>query len=96
MNSIIDIIYNKHGIAASLGAIMALATALTLIYHLIFSILRSRFIAAYTKAPPLLRRYMYYPGLSFLLLLSSSLTFPIIDKFLQKNIPSHQEDILFL
>ncbi len=74
MNQLLENIYQRGGILGVLLYTLAVLLIVTLIYHLVFSVFRLRFINTYTKSPPLLRRYMYYPGLTLCWLLCVGVT----------------------
>lgn len=91
MYNLISHLHDQLGIWYTLLVILGIWALGFLIYHLVFRILRSRFIATYTKAPPLMRRYIYYPGLNFFALLGLSLFFPLIKIYREDyNLPEAQ------
>jgi small-conductance mechanosensitive channel len=99
MFELLDYIYAQAGALGATGFILGVMFLSSLIYHLIFGILRLRFITTYTKAPPLLRRYLYYPGLSLILLFSSTLAIYYIKEHAASQVLSyvnHAYQILFI
>lgn len=99
MFRLLDYIYAQAGSLGAISFILGVMLLSTLIYYLIFGILRSRFIATYTKAPPLLRRYLYYPGLGLIILLTSTLGLYYIKRHASAivlNYTNHAYQILFI
>ncbi|NJL11917.1 MAG: mechanosensitive ion channel [Microscillaceae bacterium] len=60
--------------------------AAALLYHIVFKILRHRFIATFAPSSPILYRNLYYPGLWFILLLTSTLAGPVVRSFFQESL----------
>ncbi len=89
MFQLMNQIYLQAGALGAIGFVLSVMLLAGLVYHAVFSVLRLRFIATYTKAPPLLRRYIYYPGLSLVLLLSSTLSFYYFQKYASKEVFSY-------
>ncbi|GAB4397521.1 MAG: mechanosensitive ion channel [Microscillaceae bacterium] len=86
MFAIIENIHEQLGAWALLGIVVGLMLAAALVYHIVFKILRHRFIAAFAPSSPILYRNLYYPGLWFILLLTSTLASPVVRNFFQESL----------
>ncbi len=99
MFQLLDYIYSQTGSLGAIASMLGLVLLSSLIYHLVFGILRLKFIATYSKAPPLLRRYLYYPGLWLIVLMSSTPVLYYIKKHASStllNYSNHAYQILFI